>query len=840
MIDAHKQDSERLPKQEPEQKHFGVSLGSMFWAIWDGEDFVGPHERVAVAGLLSRTAGEPLRLDTWYPPHPRGSGASWPPEAAVGSESGAGRVPLAAAWTGWNASKGDSGSAAKISNWPWLLSEHANTPKCLEVITVVSRELLRRYAREGTVGLAIPNDFDQWEQQQLLDDARQVHPDVKLLWRPVAAALAWLRENELADLNRRFHDECNGRDVVVVHADWGHTHCSRLTLQTEEDRLGRRLVPVRGRPDSTDRKMPGVGWALAASARRREKVSVWQELFATNVTDWSADLLSNHERHQSCILNEITGWEVEQASAVNVARNILSFAKVKTDPPAAILVVGDFAAMVSQYLGDELKRSRERQSSGVSLAVHTGNEGEQWIASGVERHLSLVAQGMVSYFDTLPSLELFIDKAGKFEWLELLGDESSVPGGQPWRRPESITGLAIPRGTSRIKLVVAHEEYRDLRELTVKFPNAAEQRVPVTLDVSCTPAQGNAELQLVADRPTSDEQQEVLADWNKMTSILDADNNPISKEDYLKSQPRAFPELMPRKASVAKWRVAKSVLEKLVDRVGKGDADNVIMDRYFLDMVKQRLMEKDAKQQPHDATAIGSDFTCPVTSDQKLLEAAEAALLQLWRTYRNQPKTCVNVVVRALGYMSSADSDFESWLINRQFHPRYSDSLAVEHTSGLALRDSEHIRLFVERIFVKRALGSLPGANELKGISQILRYRSDATERIATETAELMVSKCLQIFQSGLRQGGKGFPFRWSSLIIVYILRRRMYDSGFLDPEGDLAMDAKKVFLDAIRLIRERKVRPMGGTVDVPGALQQMINYIDRRGSGDILMAAEE
>ncbi len=34
-------------------------------------------------------------------------------------------------------------------------------------------------------------------------------------------------------------------------------------------------------------------------------------------------------------------------------------------------------------------------------------------------------------------------------------------------------------------------------------------------------------------------------------------------------------------------------------------------------------------------------------------------------------------------------------------------------------------------------------------------------------------------------------------------------------------------------------LRPMGGSVDLPAALQQMINYIDRKGSGDIQMASE-
>ncbi len=90
-----------------------------------------------------------------------------------------------------------------------------------------------------------------------------------------------------------------------------------------------------------------------------------------------------------------------------------------------------------------------------------------------------------------------------------------------------------------------------------------------------------------------------------------------------------------------------------------------------------------------------------------------------------------------------------------------------------------------------------------------------------------------------MESGGGGYPFRWSSLIVVYMLRRRMFDLDFLDPERELATKAKELFRTAIDRYKQRRLRPLGGSVDLPAALQQMINYIDRKGSGDILMAGE-
>jgi hypothetical protein len=66
-----------------------------------------------------------------------------------------------------------------------------------------------------------------------------------------------------------------------------------------------------------------------------------------------------------------------------------------------------------------------------------------------------------------------------------------------------------------------------------------------------------------------------------------------------------------------------------------------------------------------------------------------------------------------------------------------------------------------------------------------------------------------------------------------------MFDPEFLDPSGKLAKGAKELFEDAIAKCISGKVRPMRGSVNLPAALHQMIDYIDRKGSGDIIMAAE-
>ncbi len=165
------------------------------------------------------------------------------------------------------------------------------------------------------------------------------------------------------------------------------------------------------------------------------------------------------------------------------------------------------------------------------------------------------------------------------------------------------------------------------------------------------------------------------------------------------------------------------------------------------------------------------------------------------------------------------------------------EAQAIEHTCGLTLRQPEHIGHFINQIFASPGIS--PGANRLKAVSQILRYRADATAQLSSSKATEIIETCLRLFSHGVERRASSFAFRWSCLIIVYLLRRRMFDPEFLEPSSKLAVRAKRLLSEAIEKCRTGQLRPLRGSVNLPAAFEQMIAYIDRKGSEDILMAAE-
>lgn len=801
---------------------WGISVGSMYWSTYglplsDNESQQENHRRgtsTPASVLLGCAPGEPLRLDCWMPPHPRGTGSDWPPEAIVDCEKGSGRFPLAAAWTG----------RYYEHTWRWKPDSEYRQLDSLDAICFGAAQLAKLHAHKAPSAIVIPNDFRQREQQKLLDACSAAGVSASLIWLPVAATLAWLEDHR--ETLPHASPQSDERLIVhVVHADWGHVRCSTLNLVVRTDEFGSRWMPARRRPSVSDWECPGFGWTSVGGCSSANASAVWRSLFGYG--DSKPPLRGNPD---STLLHRIARWAVCQSSPLEVDNGLAAHVS-KSSSPSIVIFIGDFARQVS---------GGPRVSSILSPSttlIADGLSGETLLARGASVFAQHRINNRVSYLDTLPNLELFVDRNNQYEWMPVLGNtEQFVAGGQKWELPTPIEGLSIRRGASSVKLVVAHDEYEGVRELHAKLDHPAEQRQSAVLHVSATPAQGNARLELVTNALVDVPAKTILAKWDQMQVVVDTNRKPVDKEAFLKLQPRAYPELLPRRMSYAKWRAALPLVQELNNLIVRKRPDAIIADGWQFSRLKDSLMAKDQSQTPHDATAVSSDTKVPF--DQESLETLKSSLLKLWLCKKSACLPVLSTIVRALGYISVDDIEFEDWL-SKNFQNEFHDRQCVLHTSGLAMRSPDNIAKLVKHVFYSGGRLSSPGANELKAISQVLRYRHDATKEIKSDTCEQVIQSCLRIFERGMESGGGGYPFRWSSLIVVYMLRRRMFDLDFLDPERELATKAKELFRTAIDRYKQRRLRPLGGSVDLPAALQQMINYIDRKGSGDILMAGE-
>jgi hypothetical protein len=780
--------------------------------------------------LLGRLAGEPLRLDCWSPPHPRGTAAPWPPEATVSRQHGGGRFPIAAAWTG----RIDD----QNRNWPWLIDADERELGSLDAIANGASQLTKLHAANSPAAIVIPNDFRQREQQRLLDACSDASINASLLWLPVAAALNWLRQNHHR-LPVSDEESDNQFTLPIVHCDWGQIRCSTIQLVRLEDEHGVRWMPARKRPTSSDQTIAGFGWSDAAGCHGENYQDTWRELFASKIDNTILQSRSS----RSNVLEQVAQWNVAQSSKTKIDTWLANHLAT-IENPASIVFVGDFADHVSAgpLVNREVQHHFRRC---CPPTVASGSLGEDYLAAGASIFALDRREGRTSYLDTLPDLELFVNRNYEFEWMSLLGDSDQfVPGGQEWKLPNPIDDLAVRRGASSIKLVVAHEEYPGVRELQVKLDRTAELDLAAELHVSATPAQGNAQLRLVTEELQTVPSQSILANWNRMTPLLDNANQPISKDDYANSRPRAYPNLRPRPASLDRWgpflNQAKQFCS-LVESANDLNSNPVALGRL---LNVSRIVT--------GTSPVSSDGNAPPGREQEIVDRLVRILFEYVSGPPNMIKDRIFVeATRVLAFMSADCNGLDRWL-----REQTGKTTRVDETTciiaGHCIRDGVTAARFMLQL-----LGAIPTSNlgrllsyQMKALGILLSQRQDAMSKLPLEAAEQLVEECLRVFQAEVENDKLAWLFEHSGLAIVYALRYRVYDPSFLDPESPVAIRAKEHFTAAIEKLSERiQRRPRSSYISnslsperarrLRTALQQLIDYIDKRGEGDILIALD-
>lgn len=820
----------------PNQHAWGISVGAMHWSAqgipFDREQ--RPIERrpndknTAPSVLLSRMVGEPLRLDYWSPPHPRGTAAPWPPEAAVNRDTGGGRFPIAAAWTG----RVDDGNEL----WRWTIDGEDHELSSLDALASGASQLAKMHAKEAPSAIVIPNDFRQREQQKLLDACAAAGVNASLLWLPVAAALAWLeQQQDKLTPPRSVSDD--PLTLPIVHADWGQVRCSTLQLVPTKAEKGFRWIPARKRPKESDCPIPGFGWGEAAACDASNSQAIWKQRFASPVQARR----TSPSTSDSNLLEQIAGWSIEQKSNWQVDLTLAEHLK-SIPSAAAIVFVGDFADQVAS--GEQVRR--QTAAAAIPTLIADGVAGECLLARGSAIFALDRVEGRNSYLDTLPDLELFVDRNHQYDWLSLLGDtDQFVSGGEEWNLPRPIEGLALRRGATSIKLVVAHDEYDGVRELQVRLEHPAELDLAARLHVSATPAQGNAKLRLLTDAYGTVPAKNIQANWDRMSPLHDGEGLPIGKEAYAKSRPRAFPNLRPRPAEIGRWRAFQSRAKQFLADVHRPDDINA---KYAS---LSRLL--DTTRVASGTSAVSSDGHAPPGQDQSIVDD----LIKLIFAYVLKPPSAMqrrthDEAVKLLGFISANCDGLDTWI--RQSITRSSKTdEATCIIAGNCIRNPTTASIFVRQLLAEIPLGNKKRLlnYQMQALGRLLSQRQDAMSEFQIKDALSLVEECINVFDDEIKRDNLAWLFEHSGLVVVYALRYRIYEQGFLEPDSDLALRAKEVFAVAIEKLAERRDRRrrygQGGNFVSPSrarrllaALKQLIDYIDKRGEGDILIALDE
>ncbi len=787
------------------------------------------------AVLLPRVSGEPLHIDLASPPHPRGTGDAWPPESALSVKVGGGRLPLAFVWPAF--------LQDARREWLWTtpegVTQQVSPAEAIAGAFAALVDLNAKQSEEPLV-LVVPNRLRMDRQQELIDACLSHGYRVKLLWRPIAAALAWC-EQQAADLLRQTKLKDGGiGKLLCLHLGLDEFEATPLELVVRSQSGERSLLPARSRPSVTLPTFPSFGLELlvrqAASKigyrNGDDTNSLWRELWTTSRPFEVMSALNQREADRDAISPQLIGsddWRtIARAGdwfppprSFRDFENWLSALKkeLHQEQWLGVMVTGELAA--TQFIGQKrlwaycLDAIANESARGRSLVDGPPTESRSMLARGAAIYAARLSEGRLAYLDSLPRIRTATYQAGLPSWLDLLNpDDTYVEGGKPWRRPKPIDGLKIQMGQTCLDVALWHDEFPTARKVTATFPDAVMTDVPITLNVSVEPAQGNAHVEVIPRDAGTFGTRRLFLEWRRMEDLG------LTADDWLASLPRLFPGTLKRIASPSRWPNAESAMARYLQSPSTDNLETAIRQLSQKDQTIQTQPNEEAT-----ATAVSSDGE-PPTGSSRTLDAFVEYLVEHVAPENRRPGSDK---IRALTYTSTSNVAFQRFLMRRL----KQDGTALERhhlaACGWCLWEPRKIASFAKML--DRFLRDKPPSpnNWLKAFAEMLRYREDATCHIESELGEALTAQILDFFEHErlVRRNAK-FLFRNSCLCIVYLLRRRAYDDDYLRPESELAERVKTVFSSAITDLKGRRLQAIGGTIRLGQALQTMIDYINR------------
>ena len=108
-----------------------------------------------------------------------------------------------------------------------------------------------------------------------------------------------------------------------------------------------------------------------------------------------------------------------------------------------------------------------------------------------------------------------------------------------------------------------------------------------------------------------------------------------------------------------------------------------------------------------------------------------------------------------------------------------------------------------------------------------------------SELCLFISERLLRIVENSTKELEFQSIFRHASGGIAYLLRRRAHDLSYLDPASSLGKETKAAFYNAIREVKRHPEEVLGGFVKIDEQLKLIIDYIDRKGHGPIIIGIE-
>ncbi|WP_207260591.1 hypothetical protein [Desulfovibrio sp. Huiquan2017] len=855
------------------------------------------------------------------------SGLRWPPEARVTPEAPLRRVPIPVAWSllvdagdrpvRWNAGKGVSIPLATIltAHIKGLVApNNASSPLSEEIV------------------VAIPDHLDEFGQEALLQAFGRSRNQVQLLWRPVAAAMAWLDLARPADLT-------DDDFMLVIYMGPDGMEFTTFGLKEEVCKGQRFVLPVRNRP--LHGPLPaGWEWACALSAKadsicQEDYGAFWQtftnfpELWETIAgIDWDV----HHLPQPWSTAEGWRSWNPDQSlqeqvydCALGQSEILLKLLRKSCSIP--LTNRKGHGRTWNELLGKELKTALLRQKGKLRGAVLCGPLAPPQIPHWLNQELTLppgptpkpdklwipstcndpvavgaslfgerLAAHLPTYLDTLPGLALLTQKQGDLEWVDIV-KSSECPGGRPYTDsignrfflPENSSSMNIHfkkeirldnekkpkkpvskfrnefirpiedkvRGLGSVDAVFAHKawdlhpELRDyarnyakclywkpdlskspFRQGSVEFPAAPVKNVHLTVNVEMRPASGLARVQFVPEKEAALMGRPVTFDYSRMA--------PIAEGDLPEPQLR-WPELLHIETTTDTGAFNDTHITNFLQ------LPDTVNDATFIDNLDaMKVAVCTGVLAPHSGVflkKIDEKGETNVLQGNAIISKIAARIERQSKRFLEKNRTWVSQNTRIFLIRSSwlwaatpqrVIGYIEHYFLNHEQN-RYDRTwnYLVESSSRCFTTDSQ-FKIIFQQVYNRSVQdqGNPFPLPVMRSLARILTYRETAWQALNNAMVTHFANRTAQIICAEIQQNKVEQIFFQGALFILGLLRVRMAEPSFLDPDepSDTFKRIEHCLSEGMEIARTQ-----GKPTKTVNLIEQIVNFMYSKGCKGII-----
>lgn len=367
-------------------------------------------------------------------------------------------------------------------------------------------------SNEKTV-YTIDNNLNEFKQDTLLKALKNEVSGIELLWRPVAVAMDYLNSKGRENFKE-------SEKLLIVDLDSYIPELTILKLKSHKNQL----VPVRTLPKQNQRLF---GDYSSYELKRKfvKKISndnlVEEQLI---YGPCSGDIFSFFE----------SGYELEGDKKRDIFfRSGLTYKKFNLEEQW-IQEIADFDVNNTDFqeVINIVRASEDYDTSdyilwnGFSCRIQKKevfNEKESQldhlaVARGAADYAHRLNQGLPTYLDTLPGLEIMSKVEGRGIELFTIIEAGEVEGGQPKYTPVPIERFRLEKETPVFTSVLRNSTDDTYKKLETRIPTH-ENDLPVIIKGMMKPAHGNAVVTIEGKSENKDifgERNQIELDWKSM------------------------------------------------------------------------------------------------------------------------------------------------------------------------------------------------------------------------------------------------------------------------------------------------------------------------------------